>query len=435
MPTTTTDARFLGVNFHALWSDLRQAWVDFQNSAFLAWFTPEPSVGLYRADGEVSYWQGGRHKGGVDRLPKKHFTAIELPEDLILRRVLRLPALSATDALSAARLHTYAMSPFAERDLAWGVHLSPHKDGGMAASIVLASRSQISAYLQSQAQRPHFNASAELWSVDANGSPVVLQGYGEVLRQARENRMRGWTLGLLALAGALVVAIAITPTLQLRERALKAASAYESLVHRTAPLVKEREKFLQSVEKLNNLHELLVGRIEPLRVLERLTQVMPDDSALQSFSLKGSKVTLAGLTGNASVLMQLLGEQPGIRDVRAPSAAIRVGGDTAKENFVIEFSLDAAEFGMVSAVPLAGKAQGAVFAQPPAPPATLPVQSSAKPAGNDGRFVQEGGITAAPNTSSAQPPAPSFGGGARQSRPATPVVVSPSSAPVSKAGK
>ncbi len=39
----------------------------------------------------------------------------------------------------------------------------------------------------------------------------------------------------------LLSVIAITPTLQLRMRALEAAAAYQDAVRRTAPLVKERE--------------------------------------------------------------------------------------------------------------------------------------------------------------------------------------------------
>ena len=141
----------------------------------------------------------------------------------------------------------------------------------------------------------------------------------------------------------------MTPTLQLRARAIEAVHAYDDVVHRTPALVKEREMLLQSVEKLNVLSELLTGRIEPMKVLDRLTKVLPDDTALQGFTLKGQKVTITGLTANASALMQILGEQPGVRDVRAPTPTTRVAGANSKENFVIEFSLDPQEFGVAVA--------------------------------------------------------------------------------------
>lgn len=184
----------------------------------------------------------------------------------------------------------------------------------------------------------------------------------------------------------------MTPTLQLRARAIEAVHAYDDVVHRTPALVKEREMLLQSVEKLNVLSELLTGRIEPMKVLDRLTKVLPDDTALQGFTLKGQKVTITGLTANASALMQILGEQPGVRDVRAPTPTTRVAGANSKENFVIEFSLDPQEFGVAvasapvvaaSAVPLSATpaAAGASAASVVAPttaasmPAPVPTQS------------------------------------------------------------
>ncbi|MBN9572302.1 MAG: PilN domain-containing protein, partial [Alicycliphilus denitrificans] len=157
--------------------------------------------------------------------------------------------------------------------------------------------------------------------------------------------------------------------LQLRARAIEAVHAYDAVVLRTHPLVKERETLLQTVEQLTALSDLLTGRIEPLRVLERLTTALPDDTALQGFTLRGQKLTLNGLTGNASALMQLLGQQPGMREVRAPSAATRTGGANSKENFVIELTLDPQEFGVAMATP-------APSSSPPPPSATAPAQAA-----------------------------------------------------------
>ena len=102
------------------------------------------------------------------------------------------------------------------------------------------------------------------------------------------------------------------------------------------------------MEQLGSLAEVLADRIEPLRILDKLTQVLPDDTSVQSFKLQGAKLTIVGLTANASSLMQLLGNQPGLRDVRAPSAATRIPG-ALKESYVIEFTLDPQLYGVVSA--------------------------------------------------------------------------------------
>ena len=166
-------------------------------------------------------------------------------------------------------------------------------------------------------------------------------------------------------------AIAITPTAQLRLRAIEAVRSYDAIAQRTAPLVKQREALLQSVEQLGSLAEVLADRIEPLRILDKLTQVLPDDTSVQSFKLQGAKLTIVGLTANASSLMQLLGNQPGLRDVRAPSAATRIPG-ALKESYVIEFTLDPQLYGVVSA------AEPQASPKPPEAPAAKPEDAAAK---------------------------------------------------------
>lgn len=61
--------------------------------------------------------------------------------------------------------------------------------------------------------------------------------------------------------------------------------------------MRQREQLLASVEALNALAELTHGRIEPLLVMDKLTQVLPDDTALQSFKIQGTKLSFSGLTG------------------------------------------------------------------------------------------------------------------------------------------
>ncbi len=356
MSVLTPDARFLGVDMRTLGRELRQAWADLQQRPPLSWFTPSVSVLLLQADGAQTLWWGseGPQENPVTTVPR--IKALQLPEEMVLQRTLTLPPIDAADIANAAALQARTISPFAESDLVWGWRMHSRAQVPAQIDIALASRRQVAQYLQSQAQRWGADQ-PEVWVIPPAGAPIVLTGYGEALRSALGRRGCWLRYALLGLAFCFVAAIAITPTLQLRARTIEAVHAYDAVALRTPPLVKERETLLQTVEQLTALSDLLDGRIEPLRVLERLTTVLPDDTALQSFSLKGQKVTLNGLTSNASALMQLLGEQSGIRDVRAPSAATRTGGVNSQENFIIEFTLDPQQFG-VAMVP------------PPAPPAT-----------------------------------------------------------------
>ena len=156
----------------------------------------------------------------------------------------------------------------------------------------------------------------------------------------------------LCLAGA----IAITPTLQLRLRAIEAGYAYDAVQARTAPAQGQREALVRSIEELETLRTLLAELVDPLLLAEALTQTLPDDTSLQSLQVQGLKVTINGLTANAATLMQLLGNKNGFKNVRAPSAASRSPGATA-ETFIIEFELDPAVFSMVPSTPTQAAAE------------------------------------------------------------------------------
>ena len=78
---------------------------------------PGDRVQLLHADGSRSVWHGAQ------RLPGEgahRFTAVELPEDLVLRFARDLPLLSRADTEAALELEARSHSPFSAEDLAWG---------------------------------------------------------------------------------------------------------------------------------------------------------------------------------------------------------------------------------------------------------------------------------------------------------------------------
>lgn len=404
MQSISSDARFLGVDLKALWQEICHSWQHIHQWPVLSWLTPAVPVILYQADGAQSLWLEGALKSSNAGSVKTNFVAVELPQEHVLRRTLSLPQVGDSDIADAVALEARASSPFVAQDLMWGYRARSDQHGKCSIELAIASRKQVGAYLTTQSGRLPSNASPEVWVRGDQAGPIVLQGYGEIHRYAHAARQRRWGYALLLLAGVLLGGIAVTPTAQLRLRAIDAVFAYDSAVQRTAPLARQREALMQSVEKLGVLSETLSGRIEPLRVLDKLTKVLPDDTALQSFKLQGGKVTIAGDTANASALLQLLGEQPGLRDVRAPSAAMRIPG-APKESFVIEFVLDPQQFGVIGSTvsaappPVADASASAGPAVIAAPPASVPAVSPAAGVG-----------AAPPSPAGAGAPVATFGG-------------------------
>ena len=411
MPLISSDARFLGVDLALLWHDMREPWRNVYQWPLFAWLTPQPPVLLRQADGGQSIWVGDKK---IDARAVPQFTAVELPDDYVLRRPLRLPAMAHDDALAAMGLEARSSSPFDAADLVWGYtrHGKPNAVG-QSVELVIASRKQIAQYLAGL-PADVTKSSPEVWVLSGAAAPAVLSGYGEPAREAFCSRRRRSGLVLLASLALGGGVLAVTPSIQLRARAIEAASAYEDIAKKSAPAVRQREQLMSTVESMGALAELTNGRIEPLLVLDKLTQVLPDDSALQNFKLQGNKLSFSGQTGNASALMQLLGEVPGFKEVHAPTAATRLG-ISGKEVFSVELTLDPEVFG-VKTVPLAAP-EGLGAAPAPQPAASAPADGVPAMAGTPATAAASStALPASPQASAAAggaspaPTPPSTGG-------------------------
>ncbi|WP_082485788.1 MULTISPECIES: PilN domain-containing protein [unclassified Acidovorax] len=349
MPAFSSEARFLGVDLSGLVQDTRKAWAHAQSWPLLSWLTPSLPVLLIHPDGSQSHWQGHRPArrpaSPKDAKARGAFVALELPSDLVLSRTIRLPVgMSRADTGNALALQARTFSPFPPEDLIWVSDATPVPS---TYTLVLASRLQVDQYVQELRQRMPavVGASpAEVWVAIGAQKYAALPGAGVERRQRLIARQRNLGYALLLCIVAVLTAMAVTPTLQLRMRALQAAAAYEDVVRRTAPVVRDREQVVLASNKLNALSEILGERIEPLRVIDTLTQILPDEAAVQALQLVGTKVSLSGQATDAAELMQKLGQHPGIREVKAPAAATRLNNSN-KESFSIEFVVDAKVFG------------------------------------------------------------------------------------------
>jgi general secretion pathway protein L len=346
MASIQTDLRLFGLDLRRLGPELSRMARSVRESPLLSWLTPEPWVRLRHSSGQFSVWQMGPVPAMRPGIPAEtaRWTAIEVPQDLLLQRELRLPALTHDQIQEAAALEVQSASPFSAEDLVWGYCRGAQQQQQQQRVVVLmASRQQLQQHLQSL----DLKASAtppELWALPTNlNRPVVLSGFGEHARLRQVVVGRRWNQGLFLLALLWLGAIALTPAAQLYLQARQAQQLHAELVQRSAPAVSQRELLLTSIEQLKGVSDELSTRIDPLRLIEALTQALPDDTSVHNLKLQGRKVTLSGLTANASSLMQLLGALPGLHEVRAPTAATRAAG-AQRESFVLEFSLDPASF-------------------------------------------------------------------------------------------
>ncbi|MDL2338718.1 MAG: PilN domain-containing protein [Pseudomonadota bacterium] len=316
----------------------RESWMDR--------FTPDTLVRVLLADGGEAVWrQDAALQSVVPALEtaSSPITAVEYPEDRLLRRHLTLPDMPATEVAEAAGLDAVTSSPFRADDLVWGHLCQPLTPGKLSVDIVLASRKQVQQYLDQLGARLAGQTNPEVWAFAGSTAPVVIRGFGEGIRARRQARQRWLLCGLLFVAWCLTVGVALTPTAQLRLRAIEAIAAFDSLHQRTAALVLKRESLSRAVDQLTAMDEIFSERVRAVEIMDLLTRALPDDTSLLSMQIQGAKVRLTGQTANTADLMQKLSAYPGLRDVNAPSAATRPLGAN-KESFSIEIELTPGAF-------------------------------------------------------------------------------------------
>lgn len=383
MATIQNDARLFGLDLNGVLADIQVAWHSMCGWAVIAWLKPEPAVRWRKADGQQVVYRGVGKKTRTtpEALKAARFEAIELPEDLLLRRVVQLPSLPAAALAGALALEVQNLSPFPIDDLLWvSTEAPPPVDGASAAAprvagrciaIAIASRAQAQAHIaavQAVDATAAVSSSApavalpELWVDMGGGKPVIVPGFGEVRRAGFQRRWSRINMLLCIVASLLAFGLLVTPTLQLRLRAIDAVNQYSALQKQVAPLVQQREAYVKAQGLLQALPDAAVQSGAALQIMEIITRALPDDTSLQSFAIsapdgggKLPKVVLVGQTGNAAALMQQLGNQPGFRDVKAPSAAVKPLG-AVKESFNIELLMDLA---LAMASPAPAATQGA----------------------------------------------------------------------------
>lgn len=313
-----------------------------QNFSLARWIGPAVVVRLLGVDAVQSGWlvdTSGR------LVPAKAsdsaaFSALQVPDALLLWKTVVLPPLSSDALRTALALQARALSPFPESDTVWSFS-SRLSQSGAVCELALASRQQLDAWRQSAAPDAAAAGAAELWAVSEHGNlpPVVLPGFGEKRRESAL-RLRQW--GLWALFASLVVLCAaalLSPTLQLYLRAQQAQAAHLQVREQARSAMTSREAFQRTSERWAALREQVGGALDAVRLLEVLTRLLPDDAFLSRLQVEGHKVTLTGQAANAAALMERLGAEPGLGAVRAPSPATKVA-NAAQERFVIELQVD-----------------------------------------------------------------------------------------------
>jgi general secretion pathway protein L len=351
MSLMTSDAKLFGLDLRGLSSELREAWQALQRLPLFSRLLPASMVQVWggaqapvvaRAQGANIEWLDG----SAGLLQQAQYAAVLLDDDQVLQRVLKLPQMGPAAMRGAIELDVQTMTPFFPQDTLWAYAVRPAARAGelLHVEVVLASRAQVEQALRLRASGMPEGIHPEVWAPTSD-KPVVLPGFGEAARWRGEAKRGGWiglgAVGVLAMA----LALAVTPTAQLRLRAVDAVQQFSRLTKSTSEVMAQRQALAEGGQDLGKLQDRVRQQINHLQVLATLTKVLPDDTAAQRVVFRGGKLTVQGLTSNASNVVALLAKTPGFQEVRLPTAVTRVPG-SGKESFTLEANIDPQVLGM-----------------------------------------------------------------------------------------
>ncbi len=314
----------------------RSAWRDVfwgQDARLRVWLDEPVLVHAPRDTAEAASEVLGFHQGG-----KVLAEAQRLPDERVLSFWLNLPEKAEAELESALALEVRAKSPYPPDDTSYGWRIASRLDGMLRVCVVIVSRSDVQTYLHAHMDS-ETAAGLEVWA-RVEGLDIVIPGFGEVQREtrykARLRRMLAWGAYCLIVS---ILLLAVPVGL----RSIQAEHYQDELnrvQRQSAEAVRLRNQLSESNERIQEIQRLLVQAGDPYVELVRLTHLLDDSVWLLSFDLRGDKLRIDGMADNAAELMQLLSEQPGYVDVRAPSA-IRREQRSTQERFVLDIGLRA----------------------------------------------------------------------------------------------
>jgi general secretion pathway protein L len=332
MTLDRSSLRLFGVDLGAVPGYLREGWAEALRWPALRWLTPDEPIRVLHADGSESVRRGLSARS-ITPPAKVRFHAVEAPEETVLRRSLILPRLTEHEIRQTVELDARAASPFPDEDLAWGYNVE--RGDRLRVNVALTSRRFIQQRLEALGAKLE-GVDAEVWA--GGEQPIVIPGYGETARLASSRRLRWALVGLLIVTALLLFAVAVTPTLQLRERTLEALRRSEELARSVAPQVQTRDEVARLGEQIALLRKATEQRQDVVALLDQVTRQLPDDAVLNRFEISGTTVRISGQADNAAQLLQVLGSNPAFREVRAPAGINRAPAGS-KEGFTIEFRI------------------------------------------------------------------------------------------------
>ena len=229
-----------------------------------------------------------------------------LPAGACLRRQLLLPAAAGDRLRDVVGFEIDRQTPFAVQDAAYDARIVSRRegDGQLDVELVVVPRAVLDAQRDALGAQARWLAGADV--ANADGTPIGINLLSPAARFVPSDPWRGWNIVLAAIA-LLALAAALWQMLDNRRAA---ADAFAVVADRQASAARvvstQRQRLVDLVEGQAFLDRSRSGRPTTVEVLDELSRRMPDDTYLEKLAVEGDRLTLVGLSGQASALVGLL---------------------------------------------------------------------------------------------------------------------------------
>lgn len=317
------DMRHLGGYWTAAWRDVLWA-----HDSPVRVRLDEPVA--VQAAGGITWYQGGAPTAGA---ADSGCRAVLLPDELVLSKQIRVPLQAEGELDTLLGLEVKASSPFSGADTRWGWSVVAREESALRVALAIVSASATQAFL-SREYPSRDSGDQEVWAGVA-GAMVVVQGFGEGLRERRYRRRLLQCAGLLAAVALLLLAMAGAAAAFKGAELQRLEQAFDAANDKAAEASRLKALLAVANETIGAANQVVALYPNPHAELARLTRLLGDDTSISSFAMAGPDIRLRGKAANAAQVMQLLTDEPGYHDVVAPQAISRV--PDGQEQFYLNF--------------------------------------------------------------------------------------------------
>ncbi len=263
---------------------------------------------------------------GVERV-------LELPADRVLIRRATFPSQVRANLDSVLGYEIERLTPFSRDALYFAWRLAerqPHDR--LAVEIAVVPRGVVDPWLRELREAGAPWPVRLTWEGAWAGADLL-----PALRRGGGGRARRWSGALAwALILGLSAMVLATPLWQKRQVVLALGEQLQRARKQAVEVSDLRRRLEQATRSAHALLDRKRSTPSVTRLLQRLTELVPDDSWVSYLDVRKGKVQLRGESPQAAALVERLARQPGFRNVAFRSPVVQIPNST-RERFHIVF--------------------------------------------------------------------------------------------------